>query len=306
MKNIKVLSVSLGSSSRDATAQLTLGDALVQVRRLGTDGDIDKARSLFAEYDGKVDAFGLGGTDLYLYAGKRRYVYAQSRRLIAGAKHTPVLDGSGIKNSWEPYLIAKLQREGTLDFRGKRVLHMCGVDRFAMGRAMAEAGAEVTFGDLVYGVGVNYPIHSLAQLGFLAGLVVPIITKCPISWFYPTGSGQTERISRHPEYFAQNDIIAGDFHFIRRFMPDELSGKTIITNTVTASDRELLRSAGISCLLTVTPDFQGRSFGTNVLEALLTALAGSKEPLSFEQYKKMLVQYAISAKLNYFDKKESV
>ena len=31
----------------------------------------------------------------------------------------------------------------------------------------------------------------------------------------------------------ENDIIAGDFHFLKRYMPPELPGKIVITNTVT-------------------------------------------------------------------------
>jgi len=276
-----------------------LGGQLVHVERIGTDGDKEKARTLFSKYDGKVDAFGLGGTDLYIFAGEKPYVFGDSEKLIANVKQTPVLDGSGLKRSLEPYLIEQLAIKGIVDFAGKHVLHMCGVDRMALGQALVKAGAKVTFGDLIYGMGINYPIKSLKTLNFLAGLVVPIITKLPIDWFYPTGDGQTKRVVRHPEYFVKSDIIAGDFHFIRRFMPDTLSGKVIITNTVTQEDRSFLQSAGIACLITVTPNFQGRSFGTNVLEAILVALNGSKAPLDGATYKRLLQQYDIRSGIEY-------
>jgi hypothetical protein len=57
-------------------------------------------------------------------------------------------------------------------------------------------------------------------------------------------------------------------------MPDRLDGKTILTNTVTAKDVDFLGDHGIARLVTTTPDFGGRSFGTNVVEAAMIALLG--------------------------------
>lgn len=65
------------------------------IERLGTDGNLQKARQLLEELDGRVDALGLGGTDLYVYAGGRRYTFRESAKLIENVKNTPVLDGSG-------------------------------------------------------------------------------------------------------------------------------------------------------------------------------------------------------------------
>ena len=60
-----IVSVSLGSSKRDANAVLELGGQKISIERRGTDGDFKKARQMMEAYDGKVDAIGLGGTTLY-------------------------------------------------------------------------------------------------------------------------------------------------------------------------------------------------------------------------------------------------
>jgi hypothetical protein len=70
--------------------------------------------------------------------------------------------------------------------------------------------------------------------------------------------------------------VAGDFHFIRRNMPDDLGGKTVLTNTVTTANVEELRARGVARLVTSTPELGGRSFGTNVMEAALLALLGKR------------------------------
>lgn len=92
---------------------------------------------------------------------------------------------------------------------------VCGVDRFGMAEALLEAGAEVTFGDLIFGLNVNKPLYSLKALAWWAALLAPLVTKLPVSWFYPMGKDQEVRVVRHPEYFLENDIIAGDFHYIK-------------------------------------------------------------------------------------------
>lgn len=299
-----VISVSLGSSERDAEASLTLGDTEIMIERRGTDGDLDKARKLLEYWDGKADAIGLGGTDLYVYAGGRSYTFRESARLIANVRNTPVLDGSGLKNSLERRLIKKLAAEKTVAVKDSKVLLVCGVDRFGMAEALQEEGARVTFGDLIFGLNINKPLHSLNALGFWAALLAPVITKMPVSWFYPMGSEQKTRTVRHAEYFQDNDIIAGDFHYIRKFMPDKLPEKIIITNTVTVTDREMLRQAGVKMLITTTPRLAGRSFGTNVMEAMLVALKGSKKPLSAAEYIKLLEDYQIESSVEYLSTKE--
>ena len=82
----RVVSVSLGSSSRDHRAAVTLMGEEFDISRVGTDGKLDAAIAMVRELDGNVDAIGLGGIDVYLYAGPpslrvaRRIATARSRQ----------------------------------------------------------------------------------------------------------------------------------------------------------------------------------------------------------------------------------
>ena len=62
-------------------AELELLGQRVRVERIGTDGDVDKAIALIRELDGEVDAFGMGGIDLYVWAGNRRYELRDAQRI---------------------------------------------------------------------------------------------------------------------------------------------------------------------------------------------------------------------------------
>lgn len=271
-----MVSVSLGSSRRDHRAVVEVLGETVEVERRGTDGDLRAAQALIRDLDGRVDAIGLGGIDLYLVAGPRRYVIRDALKLARAARRTPVVDGSGLKNTLERRVVRWLQSSGTLDFRGRTVLMLSAVDRFGMAEALAESGARLIIGDLIFALQVPIALHSLRSVEILARLLVPIICRLPFQWLYPTGQRQ-ERVAggrKYARFFAPAEVVAGDFHFLRRYMPERLDGKAVLTNTVTAEDVELLRSRGVALLVTTTPELAGRSFGTNVMEAVLVAVAG--------------------------------
>lgn len=273
----KVVSVSLGSSSRDHRTEVELLGERFDISRVGTDGSLDRAIARLKELDGKVDAIGLGGIDVYLYAGKDRYALRDGLRLLAAVKTTPVVDGSGLKNTLERNAIAYVQDVLGVDFRGKRILMVSALDRFGMAQALVQAGADVVFGDFIFALDLDRPVRGLDEFEEMARKYLPDACKLPFQFFYPTGKKQDRPPqAKYPEYYDDAEIIAGDFHFMRQFMPERLDGKTIITNTVTASDVDFLRARGIARLITTTPDFGGRSFGTNVVEAALLAILGKQ------------------------------
>lgn len=279
----KVVSVSLGSSKRDHEANIKLLDEDFDIKRLGTDGDFQKAQELLAKLDGKVDAFGLGGIDLYLWAGGKRYPIRDALKLKAVVAKTPIVDGSGLKNTLERKVIEYLIDKG-MDLRGKKVLMTSAVDRFGMAESLHRAGCEVLYGDFIFGLNLPIPIRSFQTLTYLAKALLPIITKMPFQMLYPTGEKQEKKsVEKYSKYYQESDIVAGDFLFVRKYMPAEMKGKWILTNTVTQDDVEDLKKRGIEYLITTTPEIKGRSFGTNVMEAVFVAILG-KDPEEVKPY----------------------
>lgn len=295
---IEIVSVSLGSSKRDSEVEVELAEHRFHIRRIGTDGDVKKALALIEELDGKVDCFGLGGADRYLVAGNRRYEVVAMAKLARAAKHTPVVDGAGFKMTLEPYLLHRLAEQGQLDVRGKEVLLVSAVDRPGMARALPELGARVTYGDLIFALGVPVPLYSLRSIAVLGFLVLPVLRRLPMSLVYPTGAKQESTTSKYNKYFYRSQVIAGDFHFIRRYLPPHMDGRMVITNTITAEDLKLLRSVGVGRLITTTPAFGERSFGTNVIEAALVAVSGrAPEDLSGQDYLHLLERLGLSPRV---------
>jgi hypothetical protein len=276
----RIVSVSLGSSRRDHRAEVEVLGERVVVERIGTDGDLERAIGLIRTWDGKVAAFGLGGIDRYLVAGNRRYEIKDAARLAAAAQISPVLDGSGLKNTLERRVVDFIRQELQLDLKGHKVLMVSAVDRFGMAEALDRAGCQMVFGDLLFALGIPIPITSLKGLQRLAALLLPLITRLPFTLLYPTGSKQETNTAAHnlkyAKYYEAAEIIAGDFLYIKKYMPDRMDGKIILTNTVTVADLDELARRGVRLLVTSTPEIAGRSFGTNVMEALLVAFSGKR------------------------------
>jgi hypothetical protein len=308
----RVVSIGPGSSTRNKRVEAEFLGEKFTIERIGTDGDLNRAAELIAELDGQVAAFGLGGIDLYLIAGERKYVIRDAVRLAEAAKTTPVVDGSGLKHTLERETVFWLARDGMLGDRwtqeggrwqreypkrpAPKVLIVCAVDRFGMAEAFAELGCRMVYGDLIFGLGVPIKLRSLTSLRFLARIVLPYLCRQPFQKMYPTGEKQESTTPRHSGLYAWANLIGGDFHFIRRYLPapsgmPPLAGKIILTNTTTAEDVEELRQRGLWRLVTTTPEFDGRSFGTNVMEALLVALSGKRpEEIRPEDYLELLRQ----------------
>jgi len=289
----RVVSVSLGSSNRDHKVRVKLLGEDIEISRVGVDGDFERALELLTTLDGEVDAIGLGGIDVYVYVAKKRYAFEDGLKLLKAVKKTPVVDGSGLKNTLERKTVKNLVRETDLIKPGSKVMMVSAADRFGMAEALAEAGCEMTFGDLIFAAGIPYPINTLEELEQIAKKILPELVKMPFEMLYPVGDKQDKidrkKAEKFEPYYKNADILAGDFHLIKRFLPPRLDGQIILTNTTTSNDVSMLKECGAGYLITSTPELEGRSFGTNVIEAALVALIGKHaEEITADDYNNIL------------------
>ncbi len=278
----KILSISIGSSSRDhSTRNVFLGQEF-EITRQGTNGDVNKATQLYREMDGKVDAFGVGGAGFYLQVADRRYYFREPKKFRNAIRISKVGDGSRVKGLLEKRAFMALEKylnekEGR-SLKGMTALQTTVMERYGMGKAMVEAGLNVTFGDFMFALGLPFPMKTLGQARLLAAVFLPIISLMPFAWLYPLGSEQDKPPQpKWKKYYERSQIIAGDFLQIRQHMPDDLTGKIVVTNTTTSKNVEELKKRNLHILVTVTPRLEGRSFGTNVMEATLLALMDKPE-----------------------------
>jgi hypothetical protein len=282
----KAISISIGSSQRDKSTTISLLGEEVHIQRVGTDGDMDAAREMFRSLDGQMDAFGVGGADLGLFVDDKWYPLHSILPLVHDVTQTPVADGCGLKNTLEARVATVLESEigDYLDQIGRKALVMTAVDRYGLLRAFVDAGYDCIFGDALFSLGIRLPIYKESGVKLLGALLIPIFSRLPFKWIYPVGEDQLKRMPKFEWAFESASVIAGDCHYITRYMPDNLEGKVIVTNTTTENDVALFREAGVKYLLTTTPVYEGRSFGTNMMEAALLAASGYTSNVDYRNY----------------------
>ena len=284
------VSISIGSSKRNKAVEVNLLGETVRIERIGTDGDMEAAAQKYKELDGKLDAFGVGGADLGAIVEGKFYPFHSVQKLVRFVKQTPVVDGGGLKNTLENKAPAFLDKTigDYINQRGRKVMVTVGVDRWGLSKSFAEAGYETVCCDLMFALDVPIPVRTMKGLRNLAALLIPIVTRFPFEWLYPTGDKQDEHKPKFNKWYEWATVIAGDCHYIKRHMPFNMQGKVVVTNTTTPDDVEFFRKCGIKYLITTTPVLEGRSFGTNMMEAALVAISGKNRPLSFDELNEML------------------
>ncbi|MGA7757406.1 MAG: hypothetical protein WBL31_11270 [Ilumatobacteraceae bacterium] len=282
-----VVSVSLGSSTRDKSVTLELGGEEIVAERRGVDGDLAAFNRLMRELDGTVDVLSVGGTEIAFHVDGEVLTFRSTAQLIEGVTRTPLVDGAGLKLTLERRVFELAPEAadaitGAAPHFGQAFLNIA-LDRWGMALAVDDVSDSVVYGDLMFSFGVPVALTSLTAVKRMAKTLVPVAGRMPLKWLYPTGDDQTVREPKFAKHFAASDLICGDFLYIGKHAPDDLTGKTILTNTTTSTNVEWLAASGATMLITTTPRFDGRSFGTNLTEAIITAAVGSDRSLTIDE-----------------------
>jgi hypothetical protein len=293
----RAVSISIGSSKRNKAVTIELLGESVCIERIGTDGDMEKAALLYKEMDGEVDAFGVGGADLGLLVDNKWYPLHSVKPMVRFIKKTPVVDGTGLKNTLEKRFAPFIDREIGSYLRERKAFIALGADRWGMSKSFLEAGYDCVFGDLMFGLGIPIPVRTERAIKILAAVIMPVVGRLPFEWLYPTGAKQEKREPKFINYYRWATVIAGDCHYVKRHMPEDMQGKVIATNTTTQSDIELFRRSGVKYVVTSTPVLDGRSFGTNMMEAALIAVAGKGRKLTHDEISELLDQLKFEPQL---------
>ena len=150
------------------------------------------------------------------------------------------------------------------------------------------------------GLGIPLPIRSLSTYIRVLKALLPIVGFFPMSMLF-YGSDGVEMEPKYEKYWAAADLIACDFMFMKKHMPPHLlDGKTLVANTTTAENVAFLKEHGVKLLITTTPRYDGRSFGTNMMEAALTAYAGKGRPLTLGELNALIDELDLRPTVSYF------
>ena len=134
---------------------------------------------LYKSMDSEVDAFGMGGGDIYLRPGSRTYVLQEPYKWSKAAPTKPVCDGAYLKAVLEPRVINQCFDKGYLN-KDMKVCIMTAVDRYFLAKAFVDRGCKYILGDMPFSLGIPIAITSLGTIRFIGAMLLPIITRLHI------------------------------------------------------------------------------------------------------------------------------
>jgi hypothetical protein len=281
----RIVSISLGSSRRDYQSVTTVLGQRVAIERVGTDGDVGRARALIRAYDGRVDAISLDGPTPVFRVGPARYPQRAALRTAAAATHTPVLAGALMKSVLDRIAVERASQALRGGFGGRRALLFSGAERYALARALVRQGARLRCADPLIHGGAPFarPARSLAQLERYAAIVLPLVALLPTSrrHWRSLADGHDPRAAR---LCAWADLLAGEFARVQRFAPHDLSGKLIVADDISLEEIRDLRRRGATGLVTLSPNLGGARpyVAASVLEAIAVSIleCGPEPPVA--------------------------
>ena len=150
----RCLVIHLGEKNEDFIA--VLGERRAKVLRRGFGRDLERARALLREYDGKVDAIGFDGIPLDLELGEAHRPYQLGRELAASATETPVVDGSGVRPGLERWSVVLADRAEPGIFSQKRVLMVPGLNHVGLANALGRMTPRIHYYDPEIATGYDY------------------------------------------------------------------------------------------------------------------------------------------------------
>ncbi len=283
----KILVLHLGDDEEITTVSC-LGQT-IEIRRLGTGGDPDRAGACIAEYDGKVGAIALEGFVAQLKLGAETRSHSVGAALKSATAHTPIVDGSGVRDGLERWAVMLADRAQPGIFAEKIVLMTPGLNHSGLIDELNKHSRTIRYADpFVFFNLPDFPLMGSRQtLGRAAGLTLDRLHDAPFRRLHPLAG--TPQAHRPESPFHSADILAGDIGAIRRYAPALLERKTIVAEYATAEDLEDLQERGVSIVVTLMPALDGKGelgrWSAATIEAIFAALRPDPAvPLSEDVY----------------------
>lgn len=292
------------------TSTVTFLGQPVTVYRRGSGGDPERACALIKEYDGQVDAIGLDGLPAELALGSTHRPHLTGAKLLASATHTPIVDGSGIRDGLERWGVILADRAQPGIFAQKQILMAPGLNHSGLAQSLGRRGLALRYADpLIYFALPDWPgVGSKLTLEQATAPTLDQLKDAPFRRLHPQPGHPGHQRSNEP--FEWADVIAGDMGAIRRYAPDSLKHKTIVVEAADEEDLADLRHRGASIVVTLMPalnegDDLGR-WSAATVEAVLAALRPDPNvPLSEDTYLDLMAGIQWTPAIRYLQPEES-
>lgn len=289
MKHILVIDLAPG----ETVQTVSFANQDIEIKRVGCEGDVERARELIAQSDGQVDAIALEGMPAQLKLGGATRTHNESAKLREVATQTFVVDGGGVRDGLERWAVMLADRAQPGIFAEKYILMVPGLNHAGLADEIAKHSPVMRYADpFVFFNLPDFPgVGSKQTLAQAAAPTLEQLAQLPFKRVHALAG--TPHAQRAESPFDHADILVGDIGAIRRYAPHELHRKTIVVEAATEEDIADLKTRGASIVVTLMPGLYERGalgdLPASVLEAIFVACRANTEmPLNEDTYLDMM------------------
>jgi len=271
MKN--VIGISLGASSQDFDLRTRFLDTPLRVRRLGADGQLDRAEALLRQWDRRADAIGLGLVPDGHPPGAARSGDDPLRRLQAAAQRLVPTTGQRLGEIFLEWAVRQAQATLGHYFDNARVLFFSGLAQHKLALALGEYSDNLQFADPLLQLGLPKLLTSLDALGLYAAGAHQVAQWTPPQVLPPALMQQwTHYVLR--KALLKATVVVAPAHALDAFGLEELAGKTLITSNVNDARMAHFKDCGVHLVVDGAPVIDGQVLGADVFDAMIQAATG--------------------------------
>ncbi|MBF0224179.1 MAG: dehydrogenase [Desulfobacterales bacterium] len=302
-----IVSISLGSSTDDYEFDANFLGESFKIKRLGTDGNIDRACDLILRWNHRADAIGIGSIK-YPYTVDNKQLVDKSLQKIEKMclnLKTPVTMGNSLRNVAFEWSLRHLQFKLNGYFTNIRAFFLSGMDHYNLAKIMLEFSENLMFADPVMENGIPKFLNSFKELELYAKGLHNVLNWIPTKSI----SGSTVPIkdwNRHVIHKAiqsSQAVLVPDYNFydyIKDCSLEELGGKTVISSTIYDDRIEFLKDRGVDMIVDCTPKVLDRVIGVNVIEAMIIAALGKpKEEITDDDLLEVISEQKMEPRVIY-------
>ncbi len=275
----QIVSVSLGSSDNDYEFETEFMGQKFNIKRLGTDGDIDVASEILSDWESRADALGVGGLNFSYAIGSSRAIEKKKKQVekLLSRINRPVTNGEALRRVSFEWAIRHIQFQfGGNYFDYTKVLFLSGMLNYHIARVMAEYTDNLTFADPVFENGIPKFLNSLEEFEMYASGVHDVLEWVPSRRL----ANSAIPLRKWNEYIVRkaiqrNYVVVAPVHDFYEYFRDcgleELGGKTVISATVYEDRIRFLKERGVHTVIDCTPKILEHVVSFNVLQAMIGA-----------------------------------
>jgi predicted amino acid dehydrogenase len=287
--------------------QVELLGEIIDIQHYGCDGDLAKMAARIAKLDGAVDAIALQGISCRLKLGDETTTHTAGEHLFSIARKTPVVDGYGVRSAMERWAVRLAHEAQPGIWARKRVLMVPGLNHHGLAQALAQHTRELRYADpVVYFALPGRSASGSDALNAVGGATLAQLRNLSFRRLFPQAG--TPGRPRNPGPFLWADVLAGDMGTIRRYAPDSLKRKTVVTACASDEDIVDLTARGVALLVTTIPPLGAdlARLDEATFEACLAALrADQASPLTENTYLNLMANLKWQPGIRYLQPEEA-